>query len=625
VSGSLRRSDFDPISITVFNRQLKVATIFVLVAFAALILRIWFLQLANGRTYRAKSENNRIHLQDIPTFRGQIFDRHGDMLVDNRPAYDLCVIPEEVQDRQALLSTLNRLVGVDPDSAEFKLKNAAGGQPFRPVCLEKDISRDDLAVIETHRFNLPGVIIEDEPQRLYIYGSFASHILGYLGEISEGQIRSGRYPNNKPGDLIGKAGVESKWQQFLNGERGGEQVEVYAAGRKIEVISRKPPVSGTNLYLTIDKDLQSLAEKLLSDKKGAIVAMDPNNGQVLALASSPSFDPNLFISGIDGETWNAMATSKDFPLQNRALSGQYPPGSVFKIIVALAALEEGVVDPEEEIFCGGAYALGSQRYRCWKRYGHGRVNLHRALVESCDVYFYTIGRRLGVDKIAYYAKELGFGKATGFDLGHEKEGLIPTREWKIKRFGIPWQAGETISTSIGQSFVLVTPIQMVAMISAVFNGGVLYTPQVTKRIGGDEKERILEFESKTARRIKVKPEHLDLVKRALIGVVNEPHGTGSKARLKAITVAGKTGTAQVITLEKEKSMEKAEGEVPSKFKDHAWFVALAPAESPRIALAVLVENGGHGGSASAPIAGELIQAYLGGQQVAQSNEPRRVR
>ena len=584
-------------------------TLFVLVVFGVLILRLWFLQIVNGRIYRTSSENNRIHLRSIPPFRGIIFDRDGEILVGNRPSFDLCTIPEEVQNREDLFRRLNHLIGLDPKLAAQKLAQAPRRYPFRPVSLKTDITRDELALIETHRFNLPGVIIKARPLRHYLYENLLSHFIGYLGEISEKELKSGRYPNNNAGDLIGRSGVERKWQSFLHGMQGGEQVEVDAAGRQIRTISRRPPVSGSSICLTIDKDLQLLAEEQLKGKKGAIVAMDPNNGKILALASSPSFDPNLFTKGIDKETWGEIASSKDYPLQNRALSSQYPPGSVFKIAVALAGLEEGVITPEEEIVCKGIYHLGKHPFYCWKKHGHGVVSFRRALIESCDVYFYHLGKRLGVDKIAEYARRLGLGVKTGLDVGQERPGLIPTSAWKLRRFGVPWQGGETISVSIGQSFVLVTPIQMATLISAIFNGGMLYQPQVTEWIGEPEAKKLYEFVPKLTRKVEIKKEWLELVREALTGAVNEPHGTGSRAKFKQILVAGKTGTAQVVTLEKEKELG-AEGEVPYQFRDHAWFVAAAPADSPTIALSILIQHGGHGGAAAAPIAKEILRAYL---------------
>ncbi|MFH1242763.1 MAG: penicillin-binding protein 2 [Pseudomonadota bacterium] len=608
----MRTSDFDPVSFEVFTKQIRRATLFVLVVFSVLILRLWFLQIMNGHVYRSKSEHNRIRLQDVSPSRGIIFDRNGKVLVDNRPSYDLCVIPEEVQDKGQLLQSLTQLIGLDPGPAGKLLNVGARGLPFKPVCVKSDISRNELAIIETNRFNLPGVLIKVKQRRRYISGNLASHVLGYLGEITEEELKTRECPNNKSGDLIGKSGAEWKWQTVLNGKRGGEQIEVDAAGRTIKVISRQPPLSGTDIYLTIDKNLQGLAEKALSGKRGAIVAMDPMDGEILALASSPPYDPNLFVGGIDKESWERIVSSEDFALQNRALTGQYPPGSVFKIVVALAGLEEGVIDPAEELFCNGVYQLGLGKYHCWKKHGHGKVALHRALVESCDVYFYRIGKRLGVDKIASYARRLGLGEKTGVDVGREKSGLIPTKEWKLRKWGSPWQAGETVSLAIGQSFILVTPIQMARLISAIFDGEVLPKPRVTKHIGKTQTERPYEPSQKETGRLGIKQEHLELVRKALAGVVNEPHGTGSKARLKGVTVAGKTGTAQVVALEIEKRKgQNHKNEVPFEFRDHAWFVAVAPVKKPKIAIAILVEHGGHGGSAAAPIAKEIIGAYLG--------------
>jgi len=605
----LRSSGFDPVSVEIVSKRLRWVIFIVIGAFVALVMRLWLLQIAAGPTYRIQSENNRIHLQDIAPFRGMIFDRHGQLLVDNRPSFDMLIIPEDIQNRKQLLKSLEGLIGLHPAYIEDRLNENDEKHPFKPVLIKKNLSREELALIETHLYNLAGVLIQVKPQRHYIFKEFASHLIGYLGEISEVQLNSGRHANNKPGDLIGKYGVEKTWDKELNGMRGGEQVEVDAAGRKLKVISSKPPLPGQNIVLTIDKDLQLLAEKGLEGKKGAIVAMNPKNGEILAMASSPVFNPNVFIGGIDRSEWVKIVSSKDCPLQNRAISGLYPPGSVFKIVVALAGLEEGILDPEEEVVCNGQFTLGNHTYRCWKRYGHGKVALHRGLVESCDVYFYKLGKRLGVDTIAHYAKMCGLGRLSGFELGSEKEGLVPTSEWKEKRWGVSWQGGETISMAIGQSFLLVTPLQMARLISAIFNGGTLYEPKVIRHVGKNG-NHIYEFTPKSRDRLDVKEENLELIRKALTGVVNEPHGTGSRSRVKGLTVAGKTGTAQVVGLEKEKEYENGD-ELPPEFLDHAWFVAIAPVENPALAIAILIENGGHGGSAAAPIAKQLIQSYLG--------------
>ncbi len=605
----MRSAGSEPISVEIFNNRLKKVTFLVIGVIIALVLRLWILQIVKGPNYRIQSENNRIHLQDIPPFRGMIFDRDGDLLVDNRPSYDLYVIPEDIQNRAQLLTSFQRLNGLDPEVIEKKLNSVSRNRLFEPVLLKNKMSREELAVIETNLFNLPGAMIQVRPERHYIFGKFASHVVGYLGEISESQLRSGNYPENRPGDFIGKYGAEIKWQNALNGIRGGEQVEVDAAGRKLRVITRKPPVPGANIHMTIHKELQSLAEKSMKGKRGAIVAMDPNNGEILALASGPTFDPNLFIGGIAKDEWKRIISGKDYPLQNRAISGLYPPASVCKIVVAPAGLEEGVIDPKEEIFCNGQFAFGDRTYRCWKKEGHGNVDLHKALVESCDVYFYNIGLRLGVEKIARYAKMFGLGKRPGFDLGGDSAGLVPTKKWKSKRWGVPWQAGETVSLAIGQSYLLVTPLQMVQMISAIFNGGVLYQPKIIQRVGKDDGELYTITPTITGR-IRAKPENIERIRRALSGVVNEPRGTGRMARIEGVEVAGKTGTAQVVNLDLDKTYEKEE-DIPYQFRDHAWFVANAKVDRPAtLAVVIIIEHGGHGGSTAAPIAKELIQAYL---------------
>ena len=604
----MRSSGFDPVSVEVFNRRLRILTLCVFAVFAVLVLRLWSLQILKGAELRVQSENNRIQLQDIPPFRGMIFERSGELLVDNRPSYNLYIIPEQVQNQKQLLESLEVLIGLDPHSVQIKLGKDSRKYPFKPLLIKKNVSRNELAIIETNLFNLPGVMVQVKPQRHYIFGSFASHLIGYLGEISEVQLGKEEYRDNKAGDLIGKYGVEGEWQESLHGFRGGAQVEVDAAGRKLRVVSRKRPLPGLNVWLTIDKDLQMTAEKALNGKKGAIVAMNPRNGQILALASSPAYDPNLFIGGMDRTEWAKIMTSKDSPLQNRPISGQYPPGSVFKIAVALAGLEEGVVEPEDEVFCNGQFTVGNHTYRCWRKHGHGWVAFHRAIVESCDVYFYKLGKQLGVDTIARYARMFGLGKRTKFELGSEKAGLIPTRRWKLKRWGVPWQTGETVSTAIGQSFVLVTPMQMVRMISGLFNGGHLYQPKVIKWVGKDG-NKVYQFSPTLMDRIDAKQENMERVKEALVAVVNEQRGTGGKARVKGLNVAGKTGTAQVVKLEITEGIEE-EDQIPEEFRDHAWFVAIAPSEDPKLALAILVEHGGHGGSGAAPIAKEMLEAYF---------------
>ncbi len=602
-------SDFDPIETEVYQKRLSRLTLFVLIVFGVLFLRLWFLQIINGPKYRTQSENNRINLRDILPFRGLVFDRDGQLLVDNRPSFILGVIPENVRDLDGLVEDLRRLVEIDSLAAKEKIKSALKWNPFNPVYIKRGLTRDELARIETNIFGMPGITIEVKPKRHSIYNSLAAHLIGYLGEIDREQLSREEYKENKLGDFVGKFGIERRWHRYLNGIRGGQQVEVDVSNRILRVLYQKAAEPGFNVYLTLDKDLQMLAEASLYNRAGVVVAMNPSSGEILAMASSPGFNPNDFAKGMDKKGWERLLTNLKFPLQNRVISGQYPPGSLFKIVVALAGLEEGVIDPNERIFCGGSYSFQGRVYRDWKEEGHGHVDLHKALVESCDVYFYKMGQKVGIDTISKYAKRLGLGSKTGIQLGDEEQGLIPDKAWKLKRWKDPWQEGETLSVAVGQSFILITPIQIVRFISALFNGGTLFRPQVTKRIGRGNKKGVFEFKPDVVGRWGLKKENTELVKRALIGVVNEPHGTGRRARLNLRTVAGKTGTAQVIALpEEDESVE--EKDIPYKFRDHAWFLAVAPTENPVIALAVLVEHSGHGGSVAAPIAKDILEGYF---------------
>jgi len=591
-----RSSGFDQISIETLNRRLWFVTIFVFVVFSLLFMRLWFLQIINGRSYKEQSENNRIHRQKITPFRGVIYDRNGEILASNLPSFNLYIIPEDIQDRELLLRDLKVLIGLDAEEVRGKLKKESKTNSFEPVLVKKNLTWEEMAKIETHLFNLPGASLQPEPQRNYIYGDFASHLIGYLGEISEKELESNQYPNSASGDYIGKFGIEGKWQKELSGISGKRQIEVDAAGRQLQVISQDSSVSGRNIALTIDRKLQASADAMLKDKSGAIVAMDPNNGEILAMSSSPSFDPNIFIMGIDKTEMKKLTSGKDSPFQNKAISGQYMPGSVFKIVMAIAGLEEGVITPDDAVSCTGAYDFGNRPFKCWNKKGHGSVNLHRAIRESCDVYFYKLGRKLGIDRIAYYARMCGLGVKTGIELDSEKSGLIPDSAWKLKRYGVSWQAGETLSCSIGQSYVQVTPLQAARLISVVFNGGKVYQPKIVRWVGDKNNESqskpLLQGE------LQVKRSTLEEVKRGLIAVVNEAGGTGGRARVRQTIVAGKTGTAQVAGLDK-------------KMKDNAWFVGIAPAENPKIAVAVIIERGEHGGSAAGPLAGDLIRQYLG--------------
>ena len=474
--------------------------------------------------------------------------------------------------------------------------------------LKQDIGRNALAALEVHKYDLPGVAVKVNLRRNYINNQFAAHLLGYLSEINPDELKSGNYPGYRSGDLIGKFGAEKTFENVLHGKRGGRQVKVNAKGQVVRVLKTVAAKPGHDVYLTIDQDVQKKAEELLEGIVGAVVAMEPASGRVLTLASSPTFDQNLFVGGISRENWAYLISNPFRPMANRAIQGEYPPGSTYKMVTAMAGLQEGVIDEETTFHCPGFYRFGNRVYRCWKRGGHGKVAIIKALEESCDVYFYQVGQMLGVDRLAWYAKAGGLGSPTGIHLDHESSGLIPTAAWKKNRRREPWQEGETLSVSIGQGFNLASPMQMAVLISAVANGGKRYKPillEAVKTFDG----RLLHIETpKVIGRLPVDERTLHLVQTGLWMAVNGEHGTARRIRLKDIQISGKTGTSQVVSRKDDEQM--SEDQVPVHLRPHAWFVAYAPSDAPRIAVAVVVEHGEHGSGAAAPIAKELIKTYL---------------
>lgn len=590
------------------SKSHKVAVCIVVGVFTLLLLRLWTFQIIRGEHYRNLSENNRFRLEDVIAPRGMIFDRQGRILVDNRPAFNLAIIPEDVKDLEKTLDHLGKIVDFDHSKSMGKLSSARSAAPFRPAVIKEEMTRDELAAVEIHRYYLPGVVVQVQPKRSYEVPSFAAHLLGYLGEIGQTQLKKINHLDYKPGDLLGKYGVEMKWEEFLKGHRGGRQVEVDSAGRRLRTLQEVSPVPGHNLVLTLDSRLQLIAENALQGRAGAIVAMNPGNGDILAMVSGPSFDQNQFVIGLTSEEWRAIVNDPLHPLTNKTIQGQYPPGSTFKPVVLAAALEKGFVNPDTSFDCWGRYRLGNQTYRCWRKGGHGPLNLYEALVRSCDIYFYQLGQKVGVDLMAEYARRFGLGGKTHIQLSNEALGLIPTSEWKQKRFGIPWQKGEDLVVAIGQGFVLVTPIQMALFYSSIANGGKLVKPRVVQRVEDADGNIIKTIESEIRKEQIIRPSTLSFLQKALAGVVQEPFGTGRAARQEGIKVAGKTGTAQVVRMgeDEDENMD----EEPYEFRDHAWFIAFAPLEKPEILVAVLVEHGGHGGSAAAPIAREVMKEYF---------------
>ena len=572
------------------HEKILILSYIIISAFFFLVMRLWQLQVLQGDEYRKLSEANRLRIVNIPAPRGIIFDRNGIPLVKNSPYCYASVIPDEFDKTRAGL--LAKVLGVPVEEVLEKL-NSPDLSPFVPIRLKQGLSLRDIAYIEARRSDYPGLIIEAEVNREYPLGDVGAHLLGYLGKPSPSQLKDPVFSDIPPDMFIGQWGVEKLFDSTLRGVPGKRIIEVNALGREIRMLQETPPVKGRDITLSIDINLQKKAEEAFGERAGALVAVQPETGEILGLISKPSFDPNLFTKGIDPNAWEAITKDKRNPMLNRALQSQYPPGSTFKIVTAIAGLEEKVITPDTKVDCKGGIRYGRWYFGCWRKHGHGVISLHRAIVESCDVYFYEVGRLLGIDNIYTYATGLGLGSKTGIKLGNERQGLIPNTKWKLEKKKLPWYPGETFNAAIGQGYVSVTPIQQAEMISSVANGGVLYRPSLIKGI----KPVVLG-------KLNVSPENLEIVKKGLFGVVNEPSGTGSAAKSYLTSIAGKTGTAQVVTTGRG-SRSSAE-----KFRDHAWFVAFAPFEKPEIALAVLVEHGGHGGSAAAPIAKTAIEAYI---------------
>ena len=571
-----------------------------LLVVALLGLRLWHLQIREGPYYRDLSENNRTRSVILEPARGLIYDRNGVLLANNVPSFTLYVSLEDVKDRAALIDRLTSLIGLDPDLVKKKL--AVGGSKQLPRKIKDRLTLREATLIESHRLELPGVMIQVESQRNYPMGVTASHVMGYVGEVSAEQLERPEFAELHQGSIVGQYGVEKFFDQIVRGQAGQKNVEVDALGHEKRTVTVDQPRAGDDLYLTIDARLQKVAEELLGEEAGAIVALDPTNGDVLAMASRPAFDPNVLSRELTSKQWADIVQDEGRPLNNRASQGQYPPGSTFKVLMAAAALESNTMSPSSTVFCSGGYQFGRRVYRDWKAGGHGYVDLRDALIHSCDVYFYTVGQRMGIDTMAMYARMFGLGEETGIELPSERVGIVPSTEWKQRVKREQWLPGETISAAIGQGFVTVTPLQMASAIGTVANNGVLYRPRLVRAIMDRTTGHQQELPAVPKHRLDLKPQTFKLIRDALAGVVTE--GTATRAKSSIVTIAGKTGTAQTASLR-----TGPEKDIPKKFRDHAWFVAFAPVENPNIAVTVLAEHMGHGGSAAAPLAKEVIETF----------------
>ena len=565
-------------------------------------LRLWQLQIRDGVYYQDLARDNRTRSIILEPARGLLFDRRGELLANNIPSFQLYVSLEDVPDREALLSTLPEYLDVNVQAISKKLQTKRRGR----IKIKNGLTLKEAALIESHRIELPGVVIQPEYQRHYPLGNYAAHVIGYVGEISESQLKDPEFEDVQAGRTIGQYGVEKTFDAKLLGETGRKVIEVDAFGYPKRSLRTQAPLAGNDLYLTLDIRLQRLAEDLLGEESGAIVALNPWNGDVLALASQPGFNPNDLSGGISPKAWQQLLQDSRNPLTNRAIQGQYPPGSTFKIVMAATLLDTQTMIASDRLPCKGTFPFGRRVFRDWKRSGHGSVNLTQALAESCDVFFYKVGNQLGIDPIATYSRQFGLGEKTGIALSSERSGLVPSTEWKRKNKGEPWYPGETISIAIGQGFLSVTPIQMAKVVSIVATNGRVVRPRLLKATRLRRTGNLKEESPRSAQQLPLSPEIFSEIKKGLAAVVNT--GTAKRAQSDVVSIAGKTGTAQVVALKADEEEDTAE--IVKKHRDHAWFVAFAPVEQPKIAVAVIVEHMGHGGSAAAPLAKRLIEAYM---------------
>jgi len=600
-----------------FRLRLVVSIGFVIVLLAILSARLFYLQVLGRSHYQTLAESNRIAVVPIAPNRGLILDRNGVVLARNYSGYTIEINQSKASNIEATIDELSTLIDIaNKDRKRFK-KQLAESRNFETLVIRNRLSDEEVARFAAQQYRFPGVEIKARLFRDYPFGEKMSHLIGYIGRINQTDVQqledSELAANYRGSDYIGKTGLEQSYESDLHGTTGMEQVEVDAGGRAVRMLSSTAPISGNTLVLSIDAQLQEISEQSFGEYRGAMVAIDPNNGEVLAFVSKPGYDPNPFIDGIDPQSWDELNNSPDVPLNNRALRGQYPPGSTIKPFMALAGLNYKTRTAEEAINDPGAFYLpgSSRQYRDWKANGHGSVNMFKAIVVSCDTYFYGLATELGIDNIFNYLSRFGFGKKTGIDLDGETSGLLPSQAWKLRRYQQVWYPGDTVSVGIGQGYSLVTPTQLAFATATLANDGVAFQPHLVKEVRSSRPGESRFIASKPLYNLNIDSRHLDLVKRAMVGVT-QPGGTAVYASLGTpYRIAGKTGTAQVIAM---KQGEKYDAEkIDERHRDHAWFIAFAPAEKPMIALALLVENGGHGGGTAAPIARKVMDYYLLGK------------
>ncbi len=593
------------------RKRLWVAAAIIFFFFTLIMLRLWSLQIYHGEEYKRKADSNRMRRQEIAAPRGHILDRYGREIVSNRPSFNVVMIREDSDDTDEVLKRLAPILHEDISTLWQRIRDAERTPRYMPVVLKRDVDWETLAYLENHNQMFSGIRIDVQPVRVYNYGDLAAHIVGYLGSINRKELQKADRSIYKGGDIIGRAGLERLREKDLRGEKGQLYTEVNAQGFEQRQLKYIAPLPGKEIHLTLDVELQKVAEALMNaeDKTGAAVVMEVKTGRLLALVSAPSIHLDDFVGGISSEKWRALNSNPKIPLLNRVVQGAYPPGSTYKMITALAGLAAGKIDEHTEVYCPGYYNLGKTRFRCWKKSGHGSVNLKQALARSCDVYFYQLGQWIGPDAIAEMAGKFGLGQRTGVELEGEKRGLIPTKAWKRKRYNTKWHEGETLNIAIGQGTNLVTPLQLCQMTATLANYGRRMKPQIVEKVVAPGGNIVEEFTPEVVSETNINPRHLRMVWEGMVEVVHGKHGTArNHVRIDGLTVAGKTGTVQVVSGKRYQGLK--EEDIPYKYRSHGWFTCFAPAEDPEIAVTVLIEHGLHGGSVAGPVAKKILEKYF---------------
>ena len=575
--------------------------------------RLYYLQVVESDRYKTLADENRINFRLLPPPRGRIIDRNGLVIADNAQNYRVLMVKENTPSAEATLDVLSTIMPISENDRARVIRDMQRNKIFVPVTVRENLAWEQVAQIEVNTPDLPGVLIDVGQSRNYPFGDDFAHVLGYVAPVSE-EDTTGDPLLELPGFRIGKAGLEKVHDLALRGTGGNSQVEVNAYGRVIRELSRQEGESGSSVQLTIDRELQRFTAERLADESASVAVIDIHNGEVLSLVSSPSFDPNRFNHGLTGAEWRELVSNPRTPLINKVIQGQYAPGSTFKMVVALAALERGIITPDTEFFCSGSMTLGNAKFHCWKKHGHGTMDCHSAIMQSCDVYFYEVAKRVGIERIGAMARKLGLGEELGIDLPGESSGLVPSDAWKRGAIGAPWQKGETVILGIGQGYILTTPLQLAVMTARMANGGRAIKPHLTRAVVGADGKAAGPATGAEPDALDIDPKNLMLVRDAMSAVVNDPYGTARRSRLElpGVQMAGKTGTVQVRRIskaERDTRVLKNE-ELPWEQRDHALFVAFAPVDKPRFALSVVVEHGGSGSRAAAPIARDIMTETL---------------